>query len=122
MPALNSGHTIREVSHPQLVGAFCHELAVHPVTRSGFFPADCGADLFTPAHTGKPHHLNQPFFCAPGYGHPLTQQLASDLAHTVHAVVYIVHALYLRLQQVITLCPLTAFIRMPLMRTMPVIR
>ncbi|GAB5143962.1 hypothetical protein ECZU23_48500 [Escherichia coli] len=45
MPALNSGHTVSKISHPQLVRTFCHELTVYAVTCGNGFPADGSADL-----------------------------------------------------------------------------
>lgn len=48
-----------------------------------------------------------------GHSDAFPQQLRSDLAYSVHSVVFIILALYLRLQQVITLRPLTAPVRMP---------
>ncbi|KDZ56275.1 hypothetical protein AC03_5436, partial [Escherichia coli 3-073-06_S3_C1] len=40
MPALNSGHTVSKISHPQLVWSFCHELTVYAVACGNGFPAD----------------------------------------------------------------------------------
>ncbi|ENE46662.1 putative transposase, partial [Escherichia coli P0302293.9] len=40
MPALNSGHTVSKISHPQLVRSFCHELTVYAVACGNGFPAD----------------------------------------------------------------------------------
>ncbi|MGQ7179865.1 hypothetical protein ACUOA5_33390 [Escherichia coli] len=43
MPALNSGHTVSKISHPQQVWTFCHELTVYAVACGNGFPADgCG--------------------------------------------------------------------------------
>ena len=53
---------------------------------------------------------------------PLSLQLAPDLAHTIHTVVFIIHALYLHLQQVIMPRSLTAPVRIAFMLLMPVIR
>lgn len=56
MPALNSGHTVSKISHPQLVRTFCHKLTVYAVACGNGFPADGSADLFTPENTGKSHN------------------------------------------------------------------
>ncbi len=56
MPALNSGHTVSKISHPQLVRSFCHELTVYAVACGNGFPADGRTDLFTPENTGKSHN------------------------------------------------------------------
>ena len=52
MPALNSGHTVSKISHPQLDRSFCHELTVYAVACGNGFPADGRTDLFTPENTG----------------------------------------------------------------------
>ena len=76
---------------------------LHPATRSGF-SADCGADLYPGAHRQAPSPSSAVLLCT-GYGHPLRNNWRQTL-RTPYTLWFIVHALYLRLQQVITLCPL----------------
>lgn len=92
----------------------------HSACRS-FFPADGGPDLFAPAHPGKPHVFHQLRDGASGHAEALPQQLAPDLANTIDAVVFVVHALYLLLQLFITLVAMAASVRMQLIFTVAVV-
>jgi hypothetical protein len=67
MPALNSGHTVSKISHPQLVRTFCHELTVYAVACGNGFPADGSTDLFTPENTGKSHNRHEARHCTSGH-------------------------------------------------------
>lgn len=67
--------------------------------------------FFTPEHTDKPHRLHQSLNGGSGHPEALLLQLAPDLTNAINTVVFVLHALYLLLQMVITLVTLTAFVR-----------
>lgn len=48
MLALNSGHTVGKIGHPQLIRTLCHELAVYPVLYRHLPAAAGGRYAFTP--------------------------------------------------------------------------
>lgn len=99
--ALPGAH-VHEVSPPLRVGSLCHELAVHPIMPSLRPATDRGAYLFPGARLQVPSSSS---FAPPCTGHAeaLPQQLAPDLAHVIHTVVFIIHRWYRHLQKAVTL-------------------
>lgn len=85
------------------------------------FTTDCRAHFFTPEHTGQPHSLHQPRDGASGHAEAFPLQLTPDLANTIDAVVFVVHALYLHFQLVVTLLPQATLLRMLTLLLVPVI-
>lgn len=121
MLALNSGHTVREVCHPKLIGAPCHELTVYPVTCCNLFPADCRTHFFTPEHAAQAYVFHQTRDGASGHAEALTSQLAPDLTNAIDTVVFVVRALVLLLKQIIAQATLTTFFRMLTVVLVPVV-
>jgi hypothetical protein len=50
MLALNSGHTVGKIGHPEQIRAFSHEPTVHPILRCFGFAAAGGSDTFPACH------------------------------------------------------------------------
>lgn len=66
MPALNSGHTVRKICTPKLIGTFCHELTVYQVRSGRCFATDSGLDDFAAENALKTDYFHQPFNSTPG--------------------------------------------------------
>jgi len=85
---------VREVRHPELVGALRRELPLHEVLRTRRRGVGARGDRALPAHDaakpGVPHEARDR---APGDGHALTTELAPDLPHAGHLVMLRAHPL-----------------------------
>lgn len=76
---------------------------------------------FFPPHAGKPHAFHQSRDGASDHAEAFPLQLVPDLTNSIDTVVFVVHALYLQLQLVITPVTLTAFFRMLTLVLVPVV-
>ncbi len=88
------GRDIREVRHPELIRAFCPELALDQICRTmGAFVGDRGSASTATAHALQARRFHEPSDSATGHRDALAVQLEPDLARSVDLEVRAVHAL-----------------------------
>src|SRR5512134_2489332 len=103
------GRDVGEIGHPQPIGRWRLEVAVHPVERArGGLVADRRPHGFAADHALQIHGLHQPRYRAAGDVEAFAPKLTPDLANAVDLEISLEHAPDLDRQGGIWLAPIAS--------------